>query len=215
MATTTAEPWDVRRVHRELYAPPRELALVRVPPLDVIVVDGEGDPNTAPAYAGAVQALFTLAYALRFQDRAEGRDGRVGPLEALWRAADPRAFTRREKDAWAWTALLTLPAGTTDEALERARASAAARKPLVALDRPRRRTLDEGLCVHVLHVGPYNEEGPVLARLHEEFLPAHGLTFAGDHHEVYLNDPRRTRPERLRTVLRQPVRPLDAGLTDR
>jgi hypothetical protein len=203
-------PYDVKRVHRSLYAPPRdEPVLVEVPPFGVLAVDGRGDPDSAPAYAAAVQALYATAYALRATTvRAGGRAFVVGPLEALWRAGDHRAFTRREKDTWEWTVLLTLPPWTTGDDVGRARAAAARRTPDAPLDRLEHRTLHEGLSLQVLHVGSYDDEAPVLARLHGTVMPERGLTFHGDHHEVYLSDPRRTRPERLRTVLRQPVRPV-------
>jgi len=206
-------PYDVKRVHRSLYAPPRdEFALVDVPPFGVLAVDGRGDPNTTPAHAGAVEALYATAYALRAAAKRDG--GRlfvVGPLEGLWRAADRGAFTRRDKDAWEWTMLLTLPPWTTPDDVERARAAAARRRPDVPVDRLAHRTLEEGLSLQLLHVGPYDAEGPVLQRLHDTVMPARGLTFHGDHHEVYLGDPRRTPPERLRTILRQPVRPVADG----
>jgi hypothetical protein len=203
-------PWDVKRVHRSLYAPPREeFVLVDVPPVGVLAVDGRGDPDTSPAYAGAVEALYTTAYALRAATTREGgRPFVVAPLEGLWRARDHGVFTRRDKEAWEWTMLLPLPPWSTADDVERARAAAARKRPHAPLDRLEHRTLDEGPCLQVLHVGPYDDEAPVLARLHDEVMPARGLTFAGDHHEIYLSDPRRTRPERLRTVLRQPVRPL-------
>jgi len=203
-------PYDVKRVHRSLYAPPRDdFVLVDVPPVGVLAVDGRGDPNASPAYSAALEALYATAYALRAATvRAGGRPFVVGPLEGLWRAGDHGAFTRRQKDAWEWTMLLTLPPWATAEDVERARADAARRRPHAPLDRLEHRGLHEGLSLQVLHVGSYDDEGPVLARLHDTVMPERGLTFHGDHHEVYLGDPRRTRPERLRTVLRQPVRPL-------
>nr|WP_205708918.1 GyrI-like domain-containing protein [Kineococcus siccus] len=196
-----------------MYAPPRgEFALVEVPPVPVLAVDGRGDPNTAPGYAAAVEALYTTAYTLKAAaKRAGGRPFVVAPLEGLWRAGDSTAFTRRDKAAWAWTMLVTLPPWTTPQDVEAARSAAAQRTSRAALDLVQHRTLHEGLCLQTLHVGPYDDEGPVLARLHDTVMPARGLTFNGDHHEIYLGDPRRSAPERLRTVLRQPVRPADTA----
>lgn len=205
--------WDVKRVHRSLYAPPRDdFVLVDVPPVGVLAVDGRGDPNTSPAYAGAVEALYATAYGLRAATiRDGGRPFVVAPLEGLWRAGDREAFTRRDKDSWEWTMLITLPPWVPADDVERARATAARRGPHAPLDRLEHRTLDEGLSLQLLHVGSYDDEAPALARLHGTVMPARGLTFHGDHHEVYLGDPRRTRPERLRTILRQPVRPVAGG----
>lgn len=204
----TDEKYDVKRAYRELYAPSaREFTLVDVPPMRYLAVDGHGDPNAAAEYAEAVEALFSVAYAVKFRSRNElGRDFVVAPLEGLWRADDPAAFVARDKSAWDWTLLIAQP-DWIDEALV-AEAVAAARangdRPALAL--VRLRELHEGPSAQILHVGSYDDETPTLARLHDEWMPQHGLTFAGDHHEIYLSDARRTAPEKLRTILRQPVR---------
>jgi hypothetical protein len=210
-AATSAEKYDVKRARRELYAPPREFALVDVPPMRYLAVDGHGDPNTAPEYAEAVEALFSVAYGVKFRSKRElGRDLVVAPLEGLWRADDPSTFVTREKSAWSWTMLIAQPDWVDDElvaaALESARAKAKGERP--GLARLRFVEVHEGTSVQILHVGSYDDEGPTLARLHDEWMPQHGLTFNGDHHEIYLSDVRRTAPEKLRTVLRQPVRPM-------
>lgn len=186
------------------------LELVTVPPLQYLAVDGHGDPNAAPAYRDALGSLYPLAYALKFLSRRElGRDYTVPPLEGLWWADDMAAFTgARDKARWDWTLLVLVPDWLAAEHVEAARATVAAKGGAPLLEAVRLDALDEGLCVQTLHVGPYDEEGPLLAELHERFVPQHGLRLAGRHHEVYLSDARRTAPERLRTILRQPVRPL-------
>ncbi|MBM7503788.1 GyrI-like domain-containing protein [Agromyces aurantiacus] len=206
----TGEKYDVKRAHRELYAPSaRDFSLVDVPPMRYLAVDGHGDPNTAPTYAQAVEALFAVAYALKFRSRRElGRDVTVAPLEGLWRADDPAAFTAREKGAWDWTMLIAQPEWIDDALVAEAVAAVRAKGDRPALGLVRLRELHEGPSVQILHVGSYDDEAPTLARLHDEWMPQHGLTFAGDHHEIYLSDARRTAPEKLRTVLRQPVRPV-------
>jgi len=200
---------DLKKVHRELYAPPRgRFVEVDVPPLTYLAVDGEGDPNTAASYREAVEALFGLSYAVKFASKRRlGRDYVVGPLEGLWTADDPRAFVRREKEAWRWTLLVLQPDWVDGDLVDDVAGTVRATKDLPALDRVERRTVTEGRSVQTLHVGSYDDEGPVLAELHDVYLPEHGLTFAGPHHEIYLGDVRRTDPSRLRTVLRQPVRP--------
>lgn len=203
---------DLRKEHRELYAPPREFTRVVVPPLVYLQIDGEGDPNTAPAYTEAVEALFSLSYAVKFASKKDlGRDYVVGPLEGLWTAEDPAAFVRRDKDAWSWTLMVLQPDWLTDAFVADVAEVTVRKKGLPALDRVRFATYDEGDAVQVLHVGSYDDEAPTLARLHDEYLPEHGLTFNGPHHEIYLSDVRRTAPEKLRTVLRQPVRALDGA----
>jgi len=128
----------------------------------------------------------------------------VPPLEGLWWAEDMTTFLTREKSRWSWTMLSLVPDWIDDALVDTARATAAGKgAPLV--DELRIETLDEGLCVQTLHVGPYDDEGPVLQRMHTEFIADAGLSLTGRHHEIYLSDPRRTDPSRLRTILRQPV----------
>lgn len=181
--------------------------LVDVPTMRYLAVDGQGDPNTSPAYADALAALYPVAYALKFASARElGRDYVVPPLEGLWWAEDMASFTTaRDKTRWLWTLLLLVPGWLEEEACERARAQAAAKRAPARLDHVRLETLEEGLCVQTLHLGPYDDEAALLARMHEEFIPGEGLVPTGRHHEVYLSDPRRTAPARLRTLLRQPV----------
>ncbi|GAA1789136.1 GyrI-like domain-containing protein [Agromyces lapidis] len=201
MATTKFDP---KREIPSYTAAHGAFDLVEVPPLRYAMVDGEGDPNTAPEYTAAVEALYAVSYAAKFQSKRElERDYVVGPLEGLWSAADPSVFVTREKSAWSWTMMIWQPDWLTPGMQQAALAKALAKAPAVA--RLRFETLTEGLCVQTLHRGAYDDEGPTLARLHDEFMPAQGLRFNGRHHEVYFGDPRRSAPEKLRTILRQPV----------
>lgn len=202
------DKYDVKTAHKELYAPSaREFSRVDVPRLSYIAVDGRGDPNTAPAYAEAIESLYTVAYTLKFTSKKElGRDFAVGPLEGLWRAEDVSAFARGDKSAWEWTMVIVLPDWITEEMVAIARETAMAKKQLLAIARLRLMTMIEGPSVQILHIGPYDSESPTIDRMHNEYFPANNLTFNGDHHEIYLSDPRRTAPEKLKTVLRQPVK---------
>lgn len=165
--------------------------ILTVPPRRYLAVDGSGDPNTAP-YREAVERLYSVAYPLKFASKKAGRDYVVPPLEALWSAPSMDAFTdRRDKSQWEWTVLNLVP-----DFVDAAAASG---------DGVRLVTLDEGLCVQTLHVGPFDDEGPVLARMHDEFIPGEGLTMTGRHHEIYFSDARRVDPAKFRTILRQPV----------
>ncbi len=199
--------YDVKKALRELYSPGRNFALVQVPPQRFLAVDGHGNPNTSPDYAAAVQALYTVAYSLKFDvKRSSGQDSVVAPLEGLWRAEDPEVFVQGNKDSWNWTMLISQPEWISEEQALTAAAEVRSKKDLDAAARMRWLELEEGLCVQVMHIGSYDDEAPVLDRLHHEFMPANQLAFNGDHHEIYLKDPRRTAPEKLKTVLRQPVR---------
>lgn len=184
-----------------------EFRVVDVPPLQYLMVDGHGDPNTSPQYADALAALYPVAYKLKFASKRElERDHVVMPLEALWWADDMAAFTvARDKSRWSWTAMILVPDWITREMFTAVVEEVARRDRPASLDEVRFETLTEGRCVQTLHVGPYDDEGPVLAAMHDEFIPAHGLALTGRHHEIYLSDPRRVAPEKLRTILRQPV----------
>lgn len=186
--------------------------VVNVPPMRFLMIDGAGDPN-GPVYARALAALYPLAYTLKFAAKADGADFVVPPLEALWWADDPTAFVRGERSEWQWTAMLRMPPSVTARTMSAARQDCQAKLAkkqgidTTALDEVRLDDLSEGQCLQTLHVGPYTAEAPVLADLHDRAMPEQGLTFNGPHHEIYLSDPRRVVPEKLRTILRQPVRP--------
>ena len=198
------EKVDLKRTLPAYRARRDRFEIVEVPSSRYLMIDGRGDPNTAPAYAAAVQTLFGASYALKFASRRElDRDYVVMPLEALWWADDMTLFTSgRDASRWSWTAMILVPGWIPEALVDRAR-DAVGEHPASAL--LRLETLDEGMCVQTLHVGSYDDEGPVLARLHDEFVPERGLVLRGRHHEIYLSDARRTAPEKLRTILRQPV----------
>ncbi|THV25947.1 GyrI-like domain-containing protein [Glycomyces paridis] len=202
------DKYDVKKDRKALYAPSaKDFTVVDVPELRYLAVDGAGDPNTAAAYTEAVEALYGTAYALKFASKRNlERDFVVGPLEGLWRAEDPAAFLQRRKDAWEWTMLIALPEWITADTVADAVAATAKKRENPALALLRVHVFTEGPSVQILHIGSYDDETPVLERLHREYMPDNGFAFNGDHHEVYLSDPRRTEPARLKTILRQPVR---------
>lgn len=198
---------DFRKALAPLYGPPSgEFVSVDVPSMQFVKVDGEGDPNRVPAYRSAVEWLYGTSYAMKFAAKAAlGQDYVVPPLEGLWRADDPGSFVRREKDRWRWTMMIMVPDFVAPDLFDAALAKTGGK-----LGRPpsslRLERYDEGLSLQTLHVGAYDDEGPTLARLHDQVMPDRGLTFNGPHHEIYLSDPRRTAPAKLKTILRQPVK---------
>jgi hypothetical protein len=201
---------DLKVEYKPLFsAPVKDFVLVEVPPLQYLMFDGKGDPNTAPEYQQAIEALYSLSYTLKFMSkRAFDRDYVVGPLEGLWWAKDMNTFVTREKSKWSWTMMILQPDWIEKSHLCAALSEVVMKKGLPGLEKVRLERLEEGLSAQILHVGPYDDEGPVLQRLHEEWLPANGLVETGKHHEIYLSDPRKTEPAKLRTILRQPVRRL-------
>jgi hypothetical protein len=199
-------PIDLRRELAPLYSATRVPVFVDVPELPFLMIDGHGDPNTAPAYADAVQALYTLAYTIRFALKRgpDPMDVRVMPLEGQWWTPDMATFTTEDKSRWNWTMMIVVPPQCGLQGVEDARAAAARKHPSAALDRIRLERFTEGRCAQILHVGPYSAEGPTVATLHA-FIAANGCALSGKHHEIYLGDPRRAAPQKLRTILRQPV----------
>lgn len=201
---------DLKKEDRALYAPPaKTFTVVDVPEMSFLMIDGKGDPNVGP-FGAAVEALYAVAYTLKFMSKADpGIDYVVMPLEGLWWAEDMVAFDpdRGDRSQWLWTAMIRQPDHIIPvmfaEAVEKTRAK---KKGLEWLADIRLASFYEGLSVQIMHIGPFSEEGPTIRKLHQEFLPQNSLTENGRHHEIYLSDFRRTAPEKLKTVLRQPVR---------
>jgi hypothetical protein len=187
-----------------------QFRIVDVPDMRYLMIDGHGDPNTSPMYAEAIAALYPVAYKVKFASKKElGRDYVVMPLEGLWWAEDMESFTvTRDKSQWDWTMMIMVPDWTTLEMFSAAVQEAGKKDRPVRLDDVRFETLSEGRCVQALHVGSYDEEAGLLARMHHEFIPDNGLRMVGRHHEIYLSDARRVAPDKLRTILRQPVKPV-------
>jgi hypothetical protein len=188
----------------------RQPRIVNVPERRCFAIQGTGTPG-GPEFEEAMGALYGAAYSLHFLLRDRGIEAHTGPAEGLWERLDgvtdwSEGEIAFEPTAWRWTLLLPVPAEATPEDVAAALAAARLRRPSPALDRLRVMSLVEGLVVEAMHVGPYATEPATIAQMHE-MARAEGLVPAGAHHEIYLGDPRRTAPQRLRTVLRQPVKP--------
>lgn len=198
---------DFKKALKELYSPPRKFVVVDVPEMQFLMVDGHGDPNVALEYQQALEAVYAVAYKIKFSSKKQlGKDYVVPPLEGLWWAADMETFTTaRDKSQWDWTMMIMTPEWISSEVYQTARKEVEQRKELPGLGKIRLEEYHEGLSVQILHLGSYEDEGPVLSRMHTEFIPDQGLKCSGKHHEIYLSDPRRTEPEKLKTILRQPV----------
>lgn len=197
---------DPKQEWKALYQPKSpEPVLVEVPEFNFLMVDGEGDPNASRDYAEAVEALFSVSYAAKFKVRKGqgGVDYAVMPLEGLWWTEDMAAFSPVRKDEWKWTAMIMQPRWVTTDVIGAATTEAAGKKSLPGLSRLRFAPLTEGRCVQLLHVGPFSDEGPAIARLHR-FADSVSI-LRGKHHEIYLSDIRRCAPAKWRTIIRQPI----------
>lgn len=201
------EKTDFKKTLDAYWAEQGQFRIVDLPNMQYLMLDGHGDPNTSPAYSEALKALYPVAYKLKFSSkRTLGRDYVVPPLEGLWWAENMDSYTSsRDKSQWDWTMMLMTPDWIDQQMVHTAIEEVSAKDSPLRLADIRWEALSEGRCAQTLHIGPYDDEGAVLAKLHHEFIPKNGLLMVGKHHEIYLNDPRRTAPEKLRTILRQPV----------
>ena len=198
---------DLRKQMAPFLAARREPTVVRLPAFKFLTIAGRGDPSGGKEFSEAVQALYTLIYTLKFSAKpgTRLRELPVLPLDALWWQTGRRGFdSRAPRSAWRWQAMLAVPSFVSEAMLSRARKTASAKKPLASLRKVGLKTWKEGLAAQVLHVGPYAAERPTIERLHE-FIRGHGFRPRGHHHEIYLSDPNRTSPKKLKTILRQPM----------
>ncbi len=198
---------DFKKEWKHLYRPSKkEPVIVDVPPINFLMLDGRGDPNTSQEFQDAVSSLFPLSYAIKFAvKKAQGIDYAVMPLEGLWSVDDMAEFSADDKSAWDWTLIMMQPEYVTETLVEEIREQVEKKKNPPSLSKIRFESYCEGISVQLMHIGPFADEGPNIARMHA-FAQEQGYQLAGKHHEIYLNDLRRTAPERLKTVLRQPIR---------
>ena len=202
---------DLKKENKELYYPKKgQVNLIDVPEMNFLMLDGEGDPNTSQEYQNAMETIFPVSYKVKFMSKKElDRDYVVMPLEGLWWADNMENFSVEDKDGWKWTVMIRQPDFIDIEMVNTVVEEISKKKELPSINQLRLEKFREGKSAQILHVGPFSEEGPTVERLHE-FIEANGYNFDGNidgnkHHEIYLSDIRRAKPENLRTVIRQPV----------
>jgi len=198
---------DYKVEFKSVYAPSaKAVSVVDVPAMNFLMVDGAGNPNSVPEYGEAVTALYAVAYAIKFAVKKQlEADFTVMPLEGLWWAEDMDTFITRAKEEWQWTMMVMQPNIVTPEMVQTCIEETAKKKELPALPKLRFVSYAEGTAAQIFYVGSYDDEAETIAKLHR-FIEDNGYTLAGKHHEIYLNDPRRVAPEKLKTVIRQPFR---------
>lgn len=196
---------DLKRDLKQLYRPSaKEVVQVEVPTLRYLMIDGEGDPNSSPEYAQAVEALFSVSYTTKFMvKKAEDVDYAVMPLEGLWWSDDLSAFIANDRSKWQWTMMIMQPDFVEEAVIQASVAEVKRKKALPAVSDLRLESFSEGLCGQILHIGPFSQEGPTIQRVHDFIGERSALT--GKHHEVYLSDIRRTDPAKWKTIIRQPM----------
>ncbi len=181
--------------------------VVQVPKMNFIMIDGRGDPNTSQEYIDAVQTLYPVAYTIKFTCKIKyGKDFGVMPLEGLWWTENMADFSAENKSNWLWTAMIMQPDVVTEDIYNQAVQQVREKKNPESLDKLSFASYDEGRAAQVMYVGPYSDEGPTIQELHE-FIKKQGGSLDDSnkhHHEIYLGDPRRTDPSKLKTIIRQP-----------
>lgn len=196
---------DLYKEHKDEYVKPKEPALVQIKPAKYLTATGRGKPGD-DLFQSQIGALFGLAYTIKMTAKfAGGQDFKVSGVEGLYWGDEPGGCIPAEGvENFNWKLMIRVPANTTENQLEAAAAKLKEKGKNGPFDDVSLETLKEGKCVQVLHTGPYDAEGRTIARM-QAFCTEKGLQFAGKHHEIYLSDPRRVAPEKLKTILRQPV----------
>lgn len=200
------EKIDHKKIFKDFYQPKTSaVSIVEIPAFNYLMIDGQGDPNHSIDYKQAVEALFSLSYTLKFMIKKSDAeiDYAVMPLEGLWWADDMANFSVDDKASWKWTMMIMQPELIDKKLVNAAIQSLEKKKDLPALHKIRFETYKEGLCAQTLHIGPFSEEGPTVARVHTVIEEQGKLT--GKHHEIYLSDIRKAAPEKWKTIIRQPM----------
>ena len=203
---------DFKKEYATLYkASSKKFEILTVPKLQYLMIDGAGDPNNSMQFQQAIECLFSLSYTLKFiiKNGKHQIDYGVMPLEGLWWSDNMREFSAADKSKWKWTLMIMQPTFISKELVEEAKGQLAKKKELPHLNEVRFEIMEEGLCAQILYIGPYSEETSTIQKLHE-FIKESGNHLHGKHREIYLNDMRRTAPEKLKTIIRQPI--LQSGL---
>lgn len=188
--------------------PNNEISILEVPAMNFLAIRGRGDPNGSEQYSQAIGALYGLAYTLKFTIKKgpSALDYAVLPLEGLWWADDMRQFSLDDRSNWQWQMMIMQPDCVTKDLFLQAREDVRRKKNPPLLDQVNFERFEEGLCAQIFHAGPYGEaERPTTDKLHA-FITEHGFEKTGKHHEIYFNSPLRTAPEKLKTIIRQPIR---------
>jgi len=204
-------PIDYKKTEKELYFPKTTPSIIDVPEMTFIVVDGKGDPNTSPEYAAAIELLYGLSYSIKMNNKSV-LEYVVPPLEGFWEAGDcfiGGGAPITDKAKFVWTSVIRQPEFVTDEVFEAAKTVLAKKKPKLDISLARLEKITEGLSVQVMHIGSYDNEHETVLAL-DNFASENGyiidINEKRRHHEIYLSDPRKVAPEKMKTVIRHPIR---------
>jgi len=201
------EKIDMKKELKDIYNPStKHVTIVEVPKMNFLMIDGSGDPNTSQMYKDAIEALFSLSYTIKFMiKKTKAVDYTVMPLEGLWWVEDMSNFSVTSKDEWKWTAMIMQPEHITENIIAKAVEEIEKKKNLPSLPKIRFESFHEGTSAQIMYIGAYADEGPAIMKIHE-FINKNKGALIGKHHEIYLSDPRRAAPEKLKTIIRQPMK---------
>jgi len=197
---------DYKKELKPLYSPSKKkIEIVNVPKMNFLMIDGDGGPS-APAFKDAIEALYPLSYTLKFMIKKSNIDIDYGvlPLEGLWWSDDMSSFTTGDKDQWKWTLMIMQPELVTEKMVQEAFEQVKIKKNPASLSLVKFKAFEEGKVAQITHIGPFSNEGPTIEKLHA-FIAENGQQRMGKHHEIYLSDIRRAAPEKLKTIIRQPM----------
>lgn len=198
------EKLDLKRSLKDCYTGKKKVKFVDVPPVNYVTITGKGNPNTSQKYKDAMETLFGMAYTIKFMCKAEGDDFVVMPLEGCWWTDPIEDFSIKDKDKWLWEVMIALPDYVDKETFELARAQLKKKKNPVSIDNAQLKKLEDGLSAQILYTGPYSDEAPYIEEMHN-YIKEEGYQLRGKHREIYLSNPQRVAPEKLRTIIRQPI----------
>lgn len=199
---------DFKKELKHLYnAPTDKVEIVDVPQMNFLMIDGEGDPNTSQSYKEAIEAIYPTAYTIKFKVKRGSMsiDYGVLPLEGLWWADNPSAFSEGRKNEWKWRMMIMQPSFVTRQMFKESVFEVLKKKNPVALEKIRFESYKESKAAQIMHIGPFSEEGPTIEELHLDIKKG-GYKIAGFHHEIYLSDIRKAAPEKWKTIIRQPFK---------
>ncbi|KAA3609720.1 MAG: hypothetical protein D8M58_09265 [Calditrichaeota bacterium] len=206
------QKFDYKKELKHLYKPSvKNIETIDVPKMNFLMVDGHGDPNKEKSFEEAITVLYSVSYTLKFMIKkgeveiphGQVLDYVVRPLEGLWWAEDMMDFDKGNKDNWSWTLMIAQPDVADSEMVATAINKAKSKKPLLEFEKLNFKDFTEGRSAQIMYMGPYSDEGPTIKKIHHYIKEQNG-SLSGKHHEIYLSDLRRTAPEKLKTIIRQP-----------
>jgi hypothetical protein len=196
---------DYKKEYKTFYNPPKQPTIIDMPSFNYLMIDGQGNPNNSDEFADKTQLLYALSYAIRFRVKKELSIAyTVMPLEGLWWAKDMSTFLNRDKASWKWTLMILQPELVTAQMVAEGKAEVIRKKKLPQVNDLRFESYAPGTVVTMLHIGAYDDEAPNIQWMHT-YAQEQGYILHGLHQEIYLSDPRKVAPEKMKTILRQPI----------